>query len=167
MGLQRARSVDVKDVLPVGFTLQNATTSQGQCVGAICQLGDVGVDDVISIVVVAEVNSGAPIGTYTNTAQVFGDGQDSNPDNNVDDIQTDVEHLALLNVSKNDFFDPVDIGGNLIYQISVENLGPSDAEYVIITDTLPDEVSYQADTDSCLHDAGVLTCSLGTFSSRG
>ncbi len=40
----------------------------------------------------------------------------------------------------------VDLGGQIVYTISVANAGPGDANNVVVTDTLPAEVSYVSDT---------------------
>ncbi len=162
-GPSTARDVDIHDLLPAGFTLESASTTQGLCVGAICQLGDVLAGDAITVTVVASVDSGASSGVYTNTVQVFSDTPDENPANDIDTTSTVVDTAALLRVSKIDLVDPVDIGGDLMYQISIENQGPSDAANVILTDTLPAGVAYQSDTAGCVHTAGVLSCALGTL----
>lgn len=56
----------------------------------------------------------------------------------------------------------VTAGNQLTYTITVTNNGPGTASNVVVTDTLPDGVSYAADTDSCVDNGdGTLTCSLG------
>jgi uncharacterized repeat protein (TIGR01451 family) len=162
-GPSTAWSVDIKDVLPAGFTLDIATTTQGQCVSAICQVDDVLVGETITVTIVATVDSDTLAGTYTNTAQVFSDTPDPVSANNSDTQVTVVDTAALITIDKIDLFDPVDVGGNLIYQVTVENQGPSDAQNVVVTDTLPYSVTYQSDTAGCTHNSGILTCALGTL----
>ena len=53
-----SRDVDVKDLLPPGFTYEGGSSSQGTCVSGICQLGDVEVGDTITMVVTATVPGG-------------------------------------------------------------------------------------------------------------
>jgi uncharacterized repeat protein (TIGR01451 family) len=54
-------------------------------------------------------------------------------------------------------------GGNLTYTMAVTNKGPLDATNVKVTDTLPSDVEYVSNTDSCLLAASTLTCTLGTI----
>jgi uncharacterized repeat protein (TIGR01451 family) len=70
---------------------------------------------------------------------------------------------ADLSVAKSDSPDPVWAGNELFYRVTVANDGPDPAVNVIVVDTLPAEVVYLSDDDSCVYAAGPhqLTCSLG------
>ena len=58
-------------------------------------------------------------------------------------------------------------GTGLTYTIEVSNAGPSDAQNVVVTDTLPAGVTLVA-TSGCAEDpAGVPTCTLGTIAAGG
>ena len=62
---------------------------------------------------------------------------DPNPAN---DSATDVDALATsadLSITKTDAVDPVALGDNVVYTITVTNNGPSDAAGVVVTDALP------------------------------
>ena len=58
-------------------------------------------------------------------------------------------------------------GDELVYTITVSNLGPLAAQNVVVTDTLPSQVDYLASTEPCTGVAvgatGTLTCTLGTI----
>ena len=58
-------------------------------------------------------------------------------------------------------------GEELVYTITVYNDGPIDAQNVVVTDNLPAQVTYLANTDTCTGVAvggtGTLTCPLGTI----
>lgn len=58
-------------------------------------------------------------------------------------------------------------GEEAVYTITVDNAGPLTAYDVVVTDDLPPEVGYLADTGSCsgvpIGDSGTLTCELGTI----
>ncbi len=57
-------------------------------------------------------------------------------------------------------------GEQKVYHITVTNHGPADAEYVVVSDTLPIELRYQIDTDNCDVVDGppdLLRCDLGTM----
>ncbi|HUW95672.1 MAG TPA: DUF11 domain-containing protein, partial [Anaerolineae bacterium] len=60
---------------------------------------------------------------------------------------------------------PVIAGEELFYHIRVYNNGPDPAANVLVTDTLPYEVSYIDDTVGCYYDDGEhrLVCDLGTM----
>lgn len=71
---------------------------------------------------------------------------------------------ADLSISKSDIPDPVTAGETLTYTISVRNNGPDTATGVVVTDTLPAGVIYNADSGGCVQaPPGTLTCSLGTL----
>ena len=75
---------------------------------------------------------------------------------------------ADLAITKSDSVDPVIAGNLLTYTLAVSNAGPSDAQNVQVTDTLPAGVTYISDTSNCVEaPAGTLTCSLGTLAAGG
>ena len=77
-----------------------------------------------------------------------------------------IVNTADLEITKSDNPDPVVAGGQLVYTITVENNGPDIALDVVVTDTLPSEVTYISDTGSCDTSAlPVLTCDLGDMPS--
>ncbi len=78
-----------------------------------------------------------------------------------DDCATDLAISKSVSPS-----DP-NAGEEAIYTITVTNNGPLDAANVVVTDELPAEVSYLADTDTCsgvaVGSTGTLTCELGNL----
>jgi uncharacterized repeat protein (TIGR01451 family) len=70
---------------------------------------------------------------------------------------------ANLEISKADSPDPVTVGDNLTYTITVTNLGPDAATNVVVTDTLPSGVTFVSASPGCVHSAGVVTCNLGNI----
>jgi len=158
-----AHSVDVKDQLPAGVTLQQISASNGGiCVGGVCQFGTLGVNATRTITVVARVAADAPAGTITNTAAVFSPDE-SNPANNTASVTTTVATSADVGVIKVDLKDPVAPGEGLIYELSVSNAGPSDAQNVVVTDTLPAGVTFVNATPPCTNNGNQVICSIGTL----
>ncbi|MCI0379621.1 MAG: DUF11 domain-containing protein [Gemmataceae bacterium] len=176
-GPNDARDVSLTDVVPpnstfVSFTAPAGWTSATPPVGgtgtvtATNALVPVG-DAVFTLVV--QVNSNTPQGgTITNTADVAESStitNDPNLANNSDSEVTAVITQADLAVIKTDTPDPVIAGTNLTYTVTVTNNGPSDAQSVDLTDTLPAEVTFVSATASqgtVSQAAGVVTANLGT-----
>lgn len=77
---------------------------------------------------------------------------------------------ANLKIIKTDSPDPVRVGSQLTYTIGVENLGPSLATGVTVTDNLPknvDVVSATGPSGSCAVQGGKVTCAFGTLKPVG
>jgi uncharacterized repeat protein (TIGR01451 family) len=69
-----------------------------------------------------------------------------------------------LALTKADSADPVTVGGNFTYVVTVSNQGTNDATEVVVTDTLPSLVEFVSATPSsgtCRRSGGTLTCELG------
>ncbi len=160
-----ATGVVVADALPAGVTYVSATSSKGVCgSGVLCTLGTLQPGETVVITVVVDVDADQAGATLINVAQVSSDQTDPNPGNNVSQTQTNVIGEAKLTIAKTHLSTPAIAGENLTYSIVVTNSGPSDAESVIITDTLPLSTTYVSDTDSCIEGpTGKLTCSLATI----
>jgi uncharacterized repeat protein (TIGR01451 family) len=167
-GPLNATGVTVSDVLPAGLTYQSATSSQGSCSEAggtiSCDLGnlDNGADATVEIAARAD-----SAGSITNTASVRGDQGDSQSSNNSDSEGTTVEprsEAADLALTKSDSPDPVLVGQELTYTLTVRNNGPSAATGVAVEDKLPAGVTYGYATPSqgsCSQTEGTVGCALG------
>lgn len=73
---------------------------------------------------------------------------------------------ADLSVIKTDSPDPIKLGDNLTYTITVTNNGPDKATGVILKDTLPPSVTFasaESSKGSCSEAGGVVTCELGSL----
>lgn len=76
---------------------------------------------------------------------------------------------AFLSITKAATPDPVAVGTNLTYTLTVTNGGPNDAPSVTVTDALPAGVTFVSATPTQGSCAGssTVTCSLGTILSAG
>ena len=159
VGPGMAHSVDIKDQLPAGLSLATVQAEEGYCAGAICQFGNLPVGASRTMTVVARVDSSMAAGTVTNTAAVF------SPDAAVvtDTVGTDVAAQASLTVTKVALNNPVMAGGQQSYLIVVANDGPSDAQNVLITDTLPADTTYSGGDPSCSLKSGQVVCAIGVL----
>lgn len=75
-----------------------------------------------------------------------------------------------LKITKSDSPDPVNVGAQLTYAIGVENLGPTPATGVTVTDNLPngvDLVSASGPLGACAAVGRKLTCSIGDLAPTG
>jgi uncharacterized repeat protein (TIGR01451 family) len=75
-----------------------------------------------------------------------------------------------LRIAKSDSPDPVRVGTQLTYTIGVENLGPTPATGVTVTDNLPrdvDLVSASGPSGPCAVQGGKLTCAIGALAPVG
>ncbi|WP_161594377.1 gliding motility-associated C-terminal domain-containing protein [Flagellimonas alvinocaridis] len=142
-GPNTATSVEVTDLLPSGFTY--ISDNGGGSYNAISGLWNVGTltnGASESLNIMASVN---PAGIYTNIAEVTNHDQfdaDSTPNNNVpaEDDQDEVvvipEPLVDLSITKTaDNLTP-NVGDQIVFTVTVQNDGPSDATNVVVTDLL-------------------------------
>ncbi len=162
-GPDRAQKVVVTDNLPseVSYLASGGDcTLQGEL---ICNLGNIKADESKTITVTVTVNSEG-IGTINNTASVSSDSVEINPGNEQVTIGTSVNRSADLSISKSADPDPVAVGQSLTYLVTVDNKGPGAATNVVVTDTLPAEVSFSSVSAGCSN-SGVVVCNLGTIAS--
>jgi uncharacterized repeat protein (TIGR01451 family) len=143
-GPSYAQNVILTDTLPAGVAFGTATPAQSSGPNPLVwNVGDLGVgaSEVYTVVVTvgADVVSGT---TLTNRVTVASNMPDPDLENNDAEETTDVAAEADVAVVKSDDPDPVAAGGVLTYTLAYANHGPSDAQGVSITDTLPAEVVF-------------------------
>ncbi len=160
-----ARAVQLSDTLPVGFTATAMSTSAGSCVLATksCSLGDltVGAGGAATVTVVGTV-AAAAIGSLTNTATASSSTPDPVAGNNTGSVTSALAPKAELKVTKTSSAATVTAGSPLTYTVTVENLGPSVAQTVNVSDTLPagfTASSISSTAGTCV--LGTASCSLG------
>ncbi|HET9945183.1 MAG TPA: DUF11 domain-containing protein, partial [Actinomycetes bacterium] len=142
-GPNTAEDVTVTDVLPAGVTFLSSAPACANAAGTLtCDLGDLLPGETVPLVIQVRVPASflgsAATATITNTASVESANQtDPNPGNNTATATTTVKALADLAVTKVCKPDaPADAGSNGFCDIHVDNLGPSDATGVTLTDVL-------------------------------
>ncbi|MGH2978539.1 MAG: hypothetical protein ACRDLQ_02740 [Solirubrobacterales bacterium] len=105
---------------------------------------------------------------YNDPQAGLGSGEGTAADQNVELLVKD-PRTANLELVKSDSPDPVPLGEDLTYTLSIANHGPSAASPVTVTDTLPASVEFVSATatqGSCLHLAGSVTCDLGDMAQQ-
>ena len=170
-GPDLAQGVVVTDTLPGSVTFVAANTVGGTCgeSGGIitCNLDDMANAAVTAIAI--DVTTTA-VGQVTNNVSVTASTADPNTGNNAANDVTNVvaqpTPKADLGMTQSDAVDPVNLGDNVTYNLTVTNNGPDSATGVVVTDTLPtgsDYVSGTADQGSCFDGGTSAFCSLGTM----
>ena len=180
-GNQDGTGVVVTDTLPTGdFFDAGFIASDGGIVdldaGTVTwNIGDLAAGESVTLTLTTTVNENVPpvlLPTQVNSVEVTDDGTngpDPTPENNVDDEEFDIT-LVDLSITKVDDFDPTTPGGTIIYTLEYANIGGFDAEDTVITETLPDNVTFDAaNSDPRWVDQGdgTFTLDLGTVVSGG
>lgn len=155
-GPSGARNVTLVDthVSDGSFTITTVDTDppSGSCNisgdTVTCDLGDIDAGDSIQVVVELTSNDAVDV---NDTVTVSSGTPDSNATNNTDEGSVSFEGSADLSIVKTDAPDPVIIGNQLTYDLTVSNAGPSAAVNVVVEDILPagvviDNVSSSAGT---------------------
>ncbi|NJP30992.1 COG1361 S-layer family protein [Micromonospora thermarum] len=172
-----ARDVVVADTLPAGVSFVSVTPSVGTCTNGQptardvrCGLGNLAGGASATVTIVALVAPDVVPGTVLfNEATVSSSTADPDNDDVRDSVATTVNASADLSVSKSDSPDPVVAGEKITYTITVGNAGPSTAQGVTVTDTLPAGTTYVSGVDG--NGAGICTlvqtdtvvCALGAL----
>ena len=110
--------------------------------------------------IVTTVDSG---GTIQTSGTITGDLADLNPANNQTWSVTAAGTGADLALTLSEPWDPALAGAPFTYSLTARNLGPSAASLVTVTDVLPAGASFSGASSGCTHDAGTVTCDLGTL----
>ncbi len=151
-GQSAADNVTIADTLPPNVTFVSASPSAGSC-GAtpaagsttgpgnnqvVCNLGTQGVGVQRTVTIVVRPNTVTRGTSVTNGVTVSTTTTETDTTNNAASVVTAVQNPSLdLIVNKTDTIDPVAVGDDTVYTITLTNLGPSSAENVVMTDPLP------------------------------
>jgi uncharacterized repeat protein (TIGR01451 family) len=152
-GPSDAQSVSVSDATPANTTFVSVTTPAGWTRTDSVAVGGTGTisftkstvanQETASFTLVLKVNSNTAAGTViTNTATKSSTTSDSNNANDSGQTTTTVATSADIEVTKSDTPDPVTANSNITYTISVKNNGPSDAQTLGLSDTLPANTTF-------------------------
>ena len=158
-----AVSLSVTDALPsdVGFVsaTPGATLNGSQLVWANLGPLAAGAATNLTVTVTAPISGGS----LTNLASGGSPTSDPDPTNNTSSpVFTTVIPVADLAIGKTAAAN-VFAASNLSYTISVTNFGPSDADNVVVTDSLPVGVIFVSASGNGTNDNGVVNWNLGTL----
>ena len=139
-GPSTGSGIFVTNILPSSVSVLSATVSQGSITtgGGLWTLGALaaGARATATITVVSTAE-----GIITTTSTVAGNQFDPISANNTASVSTVVGAAADLAIGIADFPDPVIVGSNVTYVISVTNLGPSAATSVSVNDSFTPDLT--------------------------
>ena len=177
-------TVTFTDPIPANTTLASFTappnwtctnTAVGSTGTVTCTLNSgqtLGIGAIVNFPLVVKVGVSTPPGTtITNSPNITSTVSDPSTANNTATVQTLVVSPSQADVSimKMGSPEPVNMGTNLTYTLTVKNAGPAIAQNVVVTDVLPSQVTYTSSlttAGSCAYTAATTTvsCSLGSLS---
>ncbi|WP_242269080.1 DUF6923 family protein [Bacillus cereus group sp. BfR-BA-01352] len=142
-GPSSAQNVVVTDTIPsqlnnVEFSVDGGVTFS-PWTGKL-NLGTLASGAFVTIIIRGFVSLNA-IGSIINTATVSSDTPDPNPDNNTSTTVTSISESADVSIIKTMNSNTVPPGGFLTYTLFVSNAGPSSAQNVVVTDTIPSQLN--------------------------
>ncbi len=160
-GLSRADGVTITDELPLDVLFVSANAPGGSCSGITantvttaanrtltCDMGSINNGAQKTVTIVVQPTNATRGTDITNNAAITTTTTDIDPTNNNAAVTVPVQRPVVdLLVNKTDNIDPVAVGGDVTYTVTVRNNGPSTSENVVMTDTLPPSLlSYQSFT---------------------
>jgi uncharacterized repeat protein (TIGR01451 family) len=167
VGDQDATGVEVTDTLPANTSFVSASDGGVEAGGVVTwTIGALGAGETVYRTVTIQVDATVPAGVdeITNSANVGDDetnGLDPTPGDNTDTDTDTLDAAPDLAVLKDDALMVVQPGDTLTYTVTISNLGDQGATGVVVTDTLPDYVSFVSASGGGVEAGGVVTWSIG------
>jgi len=187
VGDQDATGVEITETVPPNTTFDAGLSDSGwDCVegdpaGTVCTLtvGDLaaGAGSAVDFAVTVDNPLPASVIQISNTAVIADDGDngldptDDNEDSDDTPLQ-DVDTVPDLTLTKDDGGVTAAPGGTVVYTLTYANVGTQEATNVVITETVPENTTFDADLSdsgwSCVEgDPAGTVCSLTILSLAG
>jgi uncharacterized repeat protein (TIGR01451 family) len=152
-----ASGVYLVDTLPTGVTFVSAPGCVHSAGVVTCVTNYIRPSQTATYTVTVKTTQTGPI---SNRVEIRAGQSDPDPSDNVWTEETTVRALeADLSIFKSGSPDPVNVGEDLTYTLQVANAGPDAASGVVVTDTLPAQVTFVSASAGCVHANGTVKCS--------
>jgi uncharacterized repeat protein (TIGR01451 family) len=177
-GLSTAVNVVIEDVLPAEVTIDSVSSSGGTCSAGVpgdgtqpttCTFGTLAAGGSATMQIVVTVEPHV-LGILDNDARVYSDVYDPDNSNDQATTATTVEASADLAIAKDANYETANPSQPIVYTVRVVNRGPSDAQRVVMVDSLPltpKKIVYKRDSGggACAYNraAHTVTCRYGTL----
>ena len=162
-GPSDALDVTLTDTLPEGVSFVSASRDCTEAGGKVtCNLRTLPRGESVTVTIVVTPNLA---GSLINIASVTSSSTDPRPGDNITIEFTTVSTVADLRLTKAESSDPVLLGNNLIYTVTITNNGPSDVTGVTLRDTVPEGLTFLSASAGCTEAGGTVTCDLGNLAS--
>jgi uncharacterized repeat protein (TIGR01451 family) len=160
-GPSDATGVVVTDTLPPLADISNisATTSVSGVTAVIngnvvtADFGNLASGATVTVTITVQPTKAAGNSSLTNMASITGNEHDPDTTNNTLATTTTIVPSADLQVSISPSPSPVQAGQNVVYTITAMNNGLSDATGVVVTDTIPADVTFVSASGGAVPDA--------------
>lgn len=150
-GPSDAQNVSLADTLPPGTTFVSETQTSGPvfaCAAGTCTIASFAAGASAAFTLTVQVPATTPNGTVlTNTVTGTSTTPDPTPGNNTGTATTTVAASADLAVTKTGP-GSAPAGSSVTYTITLTNLGPSAAQTVSLTDTIPASTTFVSETQA-------------------
>ncbi|RLK62375.1 CARDB domain-containing protein [Actinokineospora cianjurensis] len=172
-GPSDARNVVVNDPIQTGVSVVSASPQSGTCTTGstvTCQIGVVPAGGSVTVSLRVAIAPDRPAGELTNAATATTSTPQEFTANDSASVATVVGRVSDLTITKTAVPQPVVAGGPLTYNLAVSNHGPSVADNVVVTDTLPlglTATGDQATQGACTIVLRTITCQVGTLAVDG
>jgi uncharacterized repeat protein (TIGR01451 family)/LPXTG-motif cell wall-anchored protein len=165
-GQTAAAGVTITDTIPSGFTVTSATWENGVNTGTCtvtstvsCTVGNLAGGATAIVTLVGTTDPGLAAGTQlTDTATATAQGTNTPTATATITVGTVADLYVRKSVGNEAY-----AGQTLDYMVVVENLGPSLASSVTLTDALPAGVTVIAQPQNCSGTSGSMVCALGNL----
>jgi uncharacterized repeat protein (TIGR01451 family) len=158
LGPSDAQGVTLAEALPTSVPVATLTPSQGSCSGVDCSFGAIAAGTTVTVNVVGVVAPTTVAGAITNSATATSPTPDPTPSNDTGSVTSNVVRAADLSIVKSATPEPVRAGELVTYTLAVTNAGPSSAESVVASDTIPAGVSFATLPTGCSQTATTVNC---------
>lgn len=174
-GPAAATAVQLTQAIPTGVINVSVAVAPGSCAfspagtGVTCAFGTLASGATATARITVHPIT---IGAKSSTAKVTSTEPDPNPANNTATASVTISEVAISDVavSMTDTPDPLRVGMNLTYTVTVRNIGDDNAQNVMLRDALPAGATFvgaSSSQGSCGLSGGVVICSLGGFNVGG